>query len=119
MAKHTEFGRLGEQMAVDFLLHNRYEILARNYRYLKAEIDIIAQKENTLVVIEVKSRNMGFLEDISNTVNRKKVGLLTLAANQFVQDWDLEVEVRFDIIKVVKHGNGFEIEHLENAFYYF
>ena len=119
MAKHTEFGKLGEQLAVDFLLNKGYGICARNYRYLKGEIDIVAQKGNTLVVVEVKSRNMGFLEDISEVVSSKKIQLLAMAANQYVQQEDLDVEVRFDIVKVVKKANGFEIEHLEDAFYYF
>jgi putative endonuclease len=119
MAKHTEFGRLGEQLAVDLLLNKGYEIGARNYRYLRAEIDIIAQKGNTLAIVEVKSRNIGFLEDISETVSPKKIQLLATAANHYVQQEDLDVEVRFDIVKVVKKSNGFEIEHLEDAFYYF
>lgn len=119
MGNHNEFGKLGEQKAVDFLLEKDYEILLRNYRYLKAEVDIIAKKEEELIIIEVKSRTSGFFEDISDTITPKKIRLLTMAADHYIQENDLEVEVRFDIITVIRKGERFEVEHLENAFYHF
>lgn len=119
MESSNDFGKLGEQKAMEHLLGKGYAILERNYRYLKAEIDIIARKDDTLAIVEVKSRNVGFLEDISNAINTKKVKLLTMAADHYVQENDLDVEVRFDVITVVQNGNKMEIEHLENAFYHF
>ena len=119
MAEHNQFGKLGEQMAIDFLTERGYTIMAQNYRYLKAEIDIVAECEGVLAIVEVKSRNKGFLEEVSSTINSKKVKLLTVAANQFVQERDLDVEVRFDVLTVIKKGENFEIEHVENAFYHF
>jgi putative endonuclease len=62
MAAHNELGKKGEQLAIDFLIKNEYKILEKNYRYLKAEVDIIAQKENTLVVVEVKTRSTDYFE---------------------------------------------------------
>ena len=44
MAQHNDLGKKGEQLAVDFLIDNNYKILEKNYRYLKAEVDIIALK---------------------------------------------------------------------------
>lgn len=119
MGKHNEFGKLGEQMAVDFLLTNGYEICSRNYRYLKAEVDIIARKKGIVSIVEVKSRNTSFLEDISDTINQKKIKLLVMAANQYVIENDLDVEVRFDIITVIKKDDFFSVDHLKNAFYHF
>ncbi|MDC6383895.1 endonuclease [Flagellimonas taeanensis] len=119
MESSNDFGKFGEQMAVEHLLGNGYAILERNYRYLKAEVDIIARKGDTLAIVEVKSRNMGFLEDILDTVNAKKVKLLTMAADHYVQENDLDVEVRFDVITVIKTGSGIHLEHLENAFFHF
>ena len=56
MAYHNELGKIGEQLAADYLSRNGYEILERNFYYDKAEIDIIAQKEpSTIVVVEVKA----------------------------------------------------------------
>ena len=119
MGKHNEFGKQGEQLAVEFLVGQGYEICNQNYRFQKAEIDIIARQDGTLAIVEVKSRNMGFLEDMSTAVSGKKRQLLIKAADQYVQERDLDVEVRFDIITVIKKGVDFEIEHLKNAFYFF
>ncbi|MBO0342372.1 MAG: YraN family protein [Bacteroidota bacterium] len=119
MANHNTFGKLGEQKAVDFLKASGYIIKVRNYRYLNAEVDIIAEKDNILAVVEVKSRNKGFLEDISNVISPKKIKLLTLAANHYLEEINTDLEVRFDVITVVKNSNDYEIEHFENAFYHF
>ena len=56
MAEHNELGKLGEELAVDFLIEKGYEILETNWRFQKAEVDIIAQKENILAVVEVKTK---------------------------------------------------------------
>ncbi|MEC8832610.1 MAG: YraN family protein [Bacteroidota bacterium] len=119
MAEHNQFGKLGEQKVIDFLKAKNYRILTRNYRYLKAEIDIVAQHADTLIVVEVKSRNKGFLEDMSDAIPPKKIKLLTLAANHYLEENEEDFEVRFDVITVVKNGDNFEIEHFENAFYHF
>ncbi len=119
MGKHNEFGKLGEEKAVAFLIKNGYKIKYRNYRYLKAEVDIIAQKGEILAIVEVKSRSSDFLEPIAQTVDQKKINLLVMAADHFVNEQELDVEVRFDIITILKKGTGFELEHLEDAFYHF
>ncbi|WP_127140862.1 YraN family protein [Flagellimonas marinaquae] len=119
MGDHNTFGKLGEQKAVDYLKASGYDIVKRNYRYLKAEIDIIARQGDILVIIEVKSRTKGFLEDVSHVITPKKVKLLTMAANHFVEEMEADVEVRFDIVTVIKHADHFDIEHIENAFYHF
>ncbi|WP_318312179.1 YraN family protein [Flagellimonas crocea] len=119
MANHNAFGKLGEQKAVDFLRASGYAVVARNYRYLSAEIDIIAQKDNVLAIVEVKSRNSGFLGDVSDMISPKKIKLLTMAANHFVEESDMDFEVRFDVVTVVKNGNDLKIDHLKNAFYHF
>lgn len=119
MGRHNEFGKEGEQIAVDFLLKKGYAIKHRNYRYLKAEIDIIAQIDNTLAIIEVRSRSTDFVENIAETITKKKIGLLVLGADHYVTERDLDVEVRFDVITILKNKKVFEIEHLESAFYHF
>ena len=119
MGIHNEFGKLGEQKAVDFLLKNGYKIKYKNYRYLKAEIDIIAKKDGVLAIVEVKSRSSDFLENIAETVTQKKINLLVSAADHYVTSNDLDVEVRFDIITVLKKGKRLVVEHLENAFFHF
>lgn len=119
MGKHNEFGKEGEQIAVDFLVKNGYKIKYRNYRYLKAEIDIIAQKEEVLAIVEVRSRSSDFLENIAETITPKKIKLMVMGADYYVTEGDLDIEVRFDIITILKNKSKFELEHLENAFYHF
>jgi putative endonuclease len=119
MAEHNELGKIGEELAVEFLQQNGYTILETNWTFQKAEVDIIAQKENTLVIVEVKTRSsldFGLPQDF---VKPTKIQLLVKAADAYVVSNDLDVEVRFDIIAVYKEGKGFKIEHLEDAFYYF
>lgn len=119
MASHNELGKLGEELAVEFLQQNGYAILETNWVFQKAEIDIIAQKENVLAIVEVKTRSsidFGLPQDF---VKPKKIQLLVKAVNEFVISRDLDVEVRFDIIAINKEGNDFNIEHIEEAFYYF
>lgn len=119
MGKHNEFGKQGEQIAADFLLKKGYKILHKNYRHQKAEVDIIAQKGQFLCIVEVKTRTGDFLEEITETINQKKINLLLLAADHYVQEHDLDLEVRFDIILILKKNLKFEVEHVKNAFYHF
>lgn len=119
MAEHNELGKIGEEKAVDFLQENGYEILETNWVFDKAEIDIIAQKDTVLAVVEVKTRSsidFGLPQDF---VKPKKIQLLLKAINEYVISNDLEVEVRFDIIAIHKEKSNFVIEHIEEAFYYF
>ena len=119
MADHNDLGKLGEELAVDFLQKNGYKILETNWVFQKAEIDIIAQKENVLAIVEVKTRStigFGLPQDF---VKPKKIQLLVKAVNEYVISNDLDVEVRFDIIAISKEGKEFCIEHIEDAFFYF
>jgi len=119
MATHNDLGKKGEELAVDFLQKNNYKILDRNWRYKKAEVDIITLKNDVLAVIEVKTRSSNYFGNPQDFVNPKKIQLLVEAINEYVTSKDLDVEVRFDIIAILKKGNTFEIEHLKDAFLHF
>ncbi|TWI01304.1 putative endonuclease [Flavobacterium tiangeerense] len=119
MAEHNELGKLGEEMAVEFLQKEGYTILQTNYTFQKAEIDILAQKAGVLAVVEVKTRSsldFGLPQDF---VKPKKIQLLVKAVDAFVIQNDLDLEVRFDIIAIHKEDKSFVIEHLIDAFYHF
>ena len=119
MAFHNELGKKGEELAVNHLQQKGYEILETNWRYLKAEIDIIAQKGNTLAIVEVKTRSSDVISTPEDAVNPKKIKLLVSAANEYVIQNDLDVDVRFDIIAILKNKNAFSITHIEEAFLFF
>ena len=119
MADHNELGKKGEQIAIDFLVKKKYKILEKNYRYLKLEVDIIAQKENILVAVEVKTRTTDFFGNPQEFVDHKKIKRLLSAIDNYVIEKELEVEVRFDIIAIIHYKQQTKIEHLKDAFLYF
>lgn len=119
MAQHNELGKKGEQLAINFLVKKGYSILDKNWRYQKAEIDIIAQKKDTLAVVEVKTRSSIDFGNPQDFVNPKKIKLLVSAIDEYIISKNLDVNVRFDIIAIVREGNNFTIEHLKDAFYHF
>ena len=119
MATHNDLGHLGESLVVGFLLENNYVILERNWRFQKAEIDIIAKKEGQIIIVEVKTRNSNFFGDPQSFVSPEKIKLLVKAANQYLVSNNIPLEVRFDILAIIKNKSTQEITHFKDAFYYF
>lgn len=119
MAQHNELGKKGEELALELLEKKGYFIRDKNWRYQKAEVDIIAQQGDILAVVEVKTRSSTDFGDPQDFVNPKKIKLLVTAIDEYVNSKELDVEVRFDIIAIVKEGPRFNIEHIEDAFYHF
>ena len=119
MAQHNELGNKGEKIAADFLIKNGYVILEQNYRFLKAEIDIIVKKEDVIIGVEVKTRTSKYFGNPQDFISPKKIKLMVSALDNYVVENDLDVEVRFDIIAIIKEKNTFQIEHLKDAFLHF
>ena len=104
MAQHNELGKKGEKLAVDFLLENGYEIAKRNYRFDKAEIDIIATKEDTLAIIEVKTRSstvFGFPEEV---ITSKKKERMYRCAEFFLEEFSTgnSYEIQYHVAALIK-----------------
>ena len=119
MSEHYELGKKGEQLAVDYLIKEGYKIKERNWRFQKAEIDIIASKQETIISVEVKTRSSKDFGNPQNFVNSKKIKLMVLAMNEYILTKNLDVEVRFDIIAITKTKKKFDINHIKDAFLYF
>lgn len=119
MAQHNELGKLGEDMAVDYLRSHGYEILERNYHFQKAEVDIIAKKDSIIAVVEVKTRSTLDFGNPKDFLKPKQIQRLVKAIDHYIVKNDLEEEVRFDIIAIVKEKNKQTIEHIEDAYYFF
>ncbi|MCM0665250.1 YraN family protein [Flavobacterium tyrosinilyticum] len=123
MAEHNDLGKLGEDLAAAHLEENGYSIIERNFVIQKAEIDIIAQKDNILAIVEVKTRSSLDFGSPQDFVKSKKIQLLIKAVNAYIndreKDFQEDLEIRFDIIAVHKNGESFAIEHLTDAFYHF
>lgn len=117
MAEHSDFGNLAENLAVEFLAAKNYKILARNFRYQRAEIDIIAEFKNIIIIAEVKARSYDTLIEPQEAVTKKKIKSIVLCADYFLSENKIDKEVRFDIITVLPDSTGkLQITHIENAF---
>lgn len=121
MAEHNLFGQMAENEAARFLIAKNYKILERNWRFHKAEIDIIAidPQTNQIVIAEVKARNINPLLEPEMAVNSKKRKLLISAANEYIVSNEIDLDCRFDIISIERKGEKWEIDHIENAFFSF
>lgn len=119
MAEHNELGKLGEQLATDYLMAKGYKIMVRNYVFQKAEIDIIAKHNNLIICVEVKTRNSDYFGDPQEFVTPSKIKLLVKAMDAFVIENDIELETRFDIVAVLKNKTTEQLTHYEDAFYHF
>lgn len=119
MAQHNDLGLKGEELAIEYLEKNGYLIVEKNYRYRKAEVDIIARIDTTLVVIEVKTRSSNYFGNPQDFVNPKKIKLLVSAIDNYVVKRDLDVEIRFDIIAILRNKETYNIHHIKDAFLYF
>lgn len=117
MAEHTDFGKIAEDLATEFLQGKGYKILVRNFRNQKAEIDIIAEYDNKIIIVEVKARGTDFFMQPHEAVNKKKIKLLVACTDAYLNKNQLDKEVRFDIVSILKNKNSPPIiTHLENAF---
>lgn len=117
MAESHELGQKGEELAAGHLKKAGYKILHRNWKSGKNEIDIICEKTGYIVFVEVKTRNEDFKVPPSEAVTREKQRSIIFAADNFINRYKINKESRFDVITVIKKEEGFEIDHIEDAFY--
>jgi putative endonuclease len=113
MPQHLDTGNTGEDLAAAYLEEKNYRILCRNYRYRRAEVDLIAEKDNLLVFVEVKTRtNVGFGEP-ENFVNAAQKNRIRQAAENYIFETDWQHDIRFDIIAITGLTPP-QIEHFED-----
>lgn len=118
MSSHHEIGERGEALAVDYLIKMGYRILEKNWRFAKAEIDIIAMDDDILAFIEVKTRSSTSFGSPDSFVNPTKEQLITDAALAYMEKVDHDWEVRFDIVSVLlRPYREPEIKHIRDAFF--
>ena len=116
MAEHNDLGTSGEEMAVEYLAQKGYKILDRNWSFGKEEIDIIAQNDDLIIFVEVKTRASAFYGRPEEFVKRQKQRFIIKAANTYIERHDIDKEARFDVIGVIINAGGKEINHIEDAF---
>lgn len=116
MNENYDLGKKGEDLAVEYLIEQGYQILERNWRSGHKEIDIIAMKNDTLVAVEVKTRKTTTYGDPDIAVGVMKQRLLIWAADAYVRYRNLDLDVRFDVISIIINEQGKHLEHIEDAF---
>ncbi len=117
MSKGHELGRKGEELAIEHLRSIGYEILEVNWFSHHLEIDIIAKDGDELVIVEVKARGSDSYEHPSEAVSNQKIRFLVNAAEAYIQERNIDMDTRFDVISIIFQGRGFELEHFKDAFY--
>lgn len=118
MAKHNKTGFNGERVAESFLRKKGYEILHTNWRTGHREVDIIALLNNTLIIVEVKTRNKTPFGMPEEAVNKKKIRLLKEAAEAFLNQYPQFEKIQFDLVSITLHeGTVIDLTHFEDAFY--
>ena len=116
MYKNQEIGKLGEDIAVNYLKDLNYEIIDRNFRCRNGEIDIIAKDKKEYVFIEVKTRSYLCYGKPAEAVNRIKKTHIYKATNYYLYKNHLtNAFVRFDVIEVYLDKGKYKIEHLKNV----
>jgi putative endonuclease len=108
-------GAKGERLAAEFLEKKGFEIVARNYRYGRAEIDLIARRENWILFVEVKTRSSSSFGEPEEFVSASQVNRIYNAAEQFIYATDWRGHIRFDIVSVKLKDGETEIIHFEDA----
>ena len=116
MAAHNELGKKGEMMAIEYLKKKGYQILQHNWKLNNWEIDIIAQKKNEIIFVEVKTRSDNYLMQPEDAVDYRRQRRMTNAANAYINYYRVDLEPRFDIIAIILNDNRKEINNIEDAF---
>lgn len=111
-----EWGKFAENIAAEYLLSEGYTIRERNWRVGHTiEVDIIAEKGNDMVFVEVKARS-GNWEDAADAVDLKKMRKISKGADIYLRAAPFNYDYRFDIITVTGNVNDYKLEHYPDAF---
>jgi len=119
MKDKQKIGKIGESAAVEYLIKHGYLLLERNWRYHKAEIDIIIKRNNLLIFVEVKTRQSDRFGRPADSVSRAQQKMIISAAQRYMEKIGHDWAVQFDVIGVLvdTHGMVMRLNHFEDAFY--
>lgn len=117
MAEHNDLGKEGEDAACAYLEAKGYTIRDRNWRWRKLELDIVAEYNQNLVVVEVKTRRNELFGMPEEAVTDAKIRRIVRATDNYIKRYCIDLPTRFDIISVTGTTPPFHIEHIEDAFF--
>jgi putative endonuclease len=114
MTEKIETGSKGENLAAEFLIGKGFEVVARNFRFNRGEIDLIMKRNDWLIFVEVKTRTSTRFAEPEDFVNDFKARKIYEAAEEYIFRNDWQGHVRFDVVSV-KLSETPEIVHFEDA----
>ena len=106
MAAHNEFGKAGEQMAVEWLAVQGFQVISRNWKFARYELDIIASRDDILHFIEVKSRHDDFFGKPEDWVSWKKGKHMLTAGVAFQEKYPAWAQIQYDILAILLTPDG-------------
>ena len=110
-------GLKGEELAKDYFVGNGFKILEQNYRYGRAEIDIICEKNNKVIFCEVKTRSVPTISEITDQISPRKEELYYETATHYLDQHEIDKELQFDLVSIAYNGYSSHLEHYPDAFY--
>ena len=116
MAQHNQLGKEGEKQAVEFLIKQGFSVRETNWRLDKLEIDIIAQKDMVLHIVEVKTRSDDEYFDPMKAITRAKKRHMVNSANAYINYYQLQCEIQYDVIILIGSEGNFKLEYYPDLF---
>lgn len=116
MAKHNQLGNKGEDLACRFLEEKGYQIIIRNWRFGHHEIDIIAQNEESIIFVEVKTRSSNQWGNPEDFISKAQMRRIVEAADFYIKEYNVDKEPRFDVLAIIDNGAEIDIEYFDDAF---
>lgn len=117
MAQHIELGRKGEQIAAKYLINKGFRLLHQNWHFRNQELDLVMTDKKELVIVEVKSRHAAVAEQMDEAISFKKIRFLVNATQAYIEKYQVNFDVRFDVVNVVFQNNTkYTINHIPDAF---
>lgn len=117
MSKHNRLGKDGEMLAKEYLLKKGWSLLEENWRFEHKEVDLIFRDGDELVIVEVKTRSTDYFGNPEEAVHEAKEEHLIQAAEAYLEEKNLDLGVRYDVIAIILNNGKHEITHIVDAFY--
>ena len=115
MSVNQETGARAERLAAEWLMEHGFRLLHTNWRSGRYELDIVAEKGDTLHFVEVKARRAGSLTTPEDAITPAKFAALQKAAAAYITAYGIDLEVQFDAIAVEYRDSSFEVRYIPNA----
>jgi len=109
-------GKEGELLVAQYLKEKGYTIISQNYRKFFGEIDLIAQKKDTIAFVEVKWRHNPLIDSAELIGPSKQKKIISIAKEFLSKHNNLEVVCRFDVALIEENNNSIELRYIQNAF---